>query len=391
MIKKIANWTFGSVFRTFGRIIAYVIFGLAVSYLLSSLDFRISDLFLDNVKAETFQNGYGVVVQYQDASHNTAFPYDNIYYYKEENSATSNGAQPNLTNFYNSMDVSDIRGGRFEAPFLISWPIISTTSSSTIYGQDYCDRWDWRSIDSYNNVIQWQCGRVSSSQDSTITDREYITPVVNLAVYVVYTDGNITYCTISNERNTISCPVPNKSTTTTVRYITISSYVRFTGSTSQTYKVGITNYFNKYASDANIIIDNQNQNTQSIIQQQENNTQQILDSNTTQAENDAQGFFDDFDVPDVGGLSAIITAPLNTIRSLLSSTCSKLILPLPYVNENLELPCMNEIYTEHFGLFFSLYQTIILAIVAYRCIRSIYFDITGFTNPDDDRIEVMDL
>lgn len=390
-MRKVFDWTIGSFFRTFGRIIAYLIIGGLIAYILADNDFRIDSLFLDNVKAETFQSGYGVVVQYQDSAHTTPFPYDDIYYYKNVNSATSNGASPNLTNFYNSMDVSDIRGGRFEAPFLITWPIVSTTSTSTIYGQDYCDRWNWRSIDSYNNVISWGCDRVSSSQDSTINDREYITPSVNLAVYVVYTDGNITYCTISNERNTISCPVPNKQTTTTVSYITISSYVRFTGNTSQTYKVGLTNYFNKYSSDANLIIDNQNQNTQSVIQNQQNQTQQILDDNTTQATSDSENFFGNFTVPDVGGLSAIVTAPLNTISSLLSSTCTNLVLPLPYVDEDLTLPCMNDIYTEHFGLFFSLYQTIILAVVAYRCIRSIFFDIHGFTNPNDDRIEVIDL
>ena len=52
-MRKIVDWTFGSVFRTFGRIIAYLIFGIAISYIFHSLDFRITDLFLDNVKADT--------------------------------------------------------------------------------------------------------------------------------------------------------------------------------------------------------------------------------------------------------------------------------------------------------------------------------------------------
>ena len=44
-MKKIINWTFGSVFRTFGRIIAYLIVGGLIGLILSQNHVKISDIF----------------------------------------------------------------------------------------------------------------------------------------------------------------------------------------------------------------------------------------------------------------------------------------------------------------------------------------------------------
>lgn len=365
MIKKIANWTFGSVFRTFGRIIAYLIFGIALSYILSSLDFRITDLFFDNVKADTlntFNTGgwagwpdstaFGS--QYSEARIDNPTYVNSIFNPSNTLSNISGINKIQITGYFYYLDLDD-----------------SFSTTCTQYDNNYgCLAWNYYtgniqqfSFQLWTNTRTEQCQLTFNGLDNSFRTE---------SGRYVFWEATCNASALNNIQLLIE-------------------YTNEDWGNDHHPKIGINKYVKYWRSDSSSIIDNQNQNTQSIIQQQQNNTQQILDSNTTQAENDAQGFFDDFDVPDVGGLSAIITAPLNTIRSLLSSTCSKLVLPLPYVNENLELPCMNEIYTQHFGLFFSLYQTIMLAIISYRCIRSIYFDITGFTNPDDDRIEVMDL
>ena len=90
-------------------------------------------------------------------------------------------------------------------------------------------------------------------------------------------------------------------------------------------------------------------------------------------------------------LTSVITAPLTFIQGLTSKTCSALTLPLPYVNQNLQLPCMTTIYQEHFGSFLSLYQTITFGIVSYWVIVRIFNLVKDFKNPDHDEIEVMDL
>lgn len=133
------------------------------------------------------------------------------------------------------------------------------------------------------------------------------------------------------------------------------------------------------------IIDNQNQNTNQTIST-------ITDSNTTEASSEANNFFSGFTSQDNGGISSIITAPLQAISGLVSAQCIQIELPIPYLdNKTLILPCMSSIYREHFGAVFSLYQTIIFGAIAYRMLVSLFMMIQGFKNPDDDKIEVVDL
>lgn len=51
-MKKIVNWTFGSVFRTFGRIIAYLIVGGLIGLIMSQNHVKISDIFSLGLKKE---------------------------------------------------------------------------------------------------------------------------------------------------------------------------------------------------------------------------------------------------------------------------------------------------------------------------------------------------
>lgn len=117
----------------------------------------------------------------------------------------------------------------------------------------------------------------------------------------------------------------------------------------------------------------------------------INDDDTTGAINEASDFFSSF-TTNTFGLTSIITAPLNLIRSVLSSTCTTLQLPLPYLdNKKLELPCMSTIYSQFFGSFFTIYQTITYGIIAYWVCVRIFNQVKDFKNPEHDEIEVMDL
>lgn len=116
----------------------------------------------------------------------------------------------------------------------------------------------------------------------------------------------------------------------------------------------------------------------------------ITNSDSSNAKNDANNFFSNFQT-DTFGLTSIITAPLNLISSLTSKTCSPLNLPLPFINKNLPLPCLSTIYSEYFGSFLTIYQTITFGIVAYWVCVRIFNLVKDFKNPDHDEIEVMDL
>lgn len=116
----------------------------------------------------------------------------------------------------------------------------------------------------------------------------------------------------------------------------------------------------------------------------------LNNSDTSGAQDSGGGFFNDF-TTDTHGLTGIITAPLSLIKSITSSSCSPLVIPLPYVDKDLTLPCMGEIYSNYFGSFLSIYQLITFGIVAYWvCVRTFNL-VKDFKNPDHDEIEVLDL
>lgn len=135
---------------------------------------------------------------------------------------------------------------------------------------------------------------------------------------------------------------------------------------------------------------------QQEIQNEQKETNEKLDNINDSITNDeidssaAGGFFGDYEDNDYG-LSSIITAPLQFIQNLNNNQCSSLTLPLPYVDQNLTLPCMTTIYSEHFGSLFTLYQAITTGFIAYWVSVRIFALVKGFKDPEDDKIEVMDL
>lgn len=144
-------------------------------------------------------------------------------------------------------------------------------------------------------------------------------------------------------------------------------------------------------SETNSKLDSVNSNLNANKQAVENQTNTMKDSNTNGATNSAGSFFSGFQT-DTFGLTSIITAPINLITSITSSTCAPVGLPIPFVdNMTLNLPCIRGIYEQHFGSLLSIYQTITFGIVAYWvCIR-IFALVKDFKNPEHDEIEVLDL
>lgn len=159
----------------------------------------------------------------------------------------------------------------------------------------------------------------------------------------------------------------------------------------------VTAYYVKYS----IMYDNsdaiQNQKLDNINNAQNQTNQKlgelndsISNDNTDEASNKASEFFSGFET-DTFGLTSIITAPLNLIGSITSSSCSPLGLEVPFVDSTLNLPCMTSIYERYFGSFLTVYQTITFGIIAYWVCVRIFALVKDFKNPDHDEIEVMDL
>lgn len=126
------------------------------------------------------------------------------------------------------------------------------------------------------------------------------------------------------------------------------------------------------------------------LDEQKKTNETLKDDNIDKAQDSAGGFFNDF-TTDTHGLTAIVTAPLSLISSITSSACTPLIIPLPYVDKDLTLPCMGTIYSNYFGSFLSIYQMITFGIIAYWVCVRIFNLVKDFKNPDHDEIEVFDL
>jgi len=148
---------------------------------------------------------------------------------------------------------------------------------------------------------------------------------------------------------------------------------------------------NKITNDKLDNLDTTIKNQTEVQQKNHDETMNTLkDDNTTEASNEASEFFSGFET-DTFGLTSIITAPLNLIGSITSSSCSPLGLEVPFVDSTLNLPCMTSIYERYFGSFLDVYQTITFGIIAYWVCVKIFALVKDFKNPDHDEIEVMDL
>lgn len=101
-------------------------------------------------------------------------------------------------------------------------------------------------------------------------------------------------------------------------------------------------------------------------------------------------FFEDF-TENSHGLSGIITIPLQAIQNLANNQCQTLTIPLPFTGNSITLPCMTEYYEEHIPTLYALLQTIIYGFMAYRILIDIFSMVKGFKDPDNDKIEVLDL
>lgn len=116
----------------------------------------------------------------------------------------------------------------------------------------------------------------------------------------------------------------------------------------------------------------------------------ITSTDTSDAEDKANGFFSNFDDNDYG-LSDVITMPLNVIKNITSTSCTPLVLPIPFVNTDVTLPCMNTIYSQFFGNILTIYQTITTGMIGYWVCINIFAMVKGFKDPDSDNVEVMEL
>lgn len=378
-MKKIFNWTFGSIFRTFGRIIAYLSVGLLIASILSKTGFKLTDLLpimRVNAAEITTNVSYarsGVInVPYEQK-------FDNSWIYKDFTSTTTSTRQEFKIDFTDILNTNDV--DFIELTMFTSEPTTTELTSNNI-GR-YCTKYSSEfagyaegNIPTYDYTCQ-SFREYTTGETTTVIDNDY--KLSNFNIYVITTDDQYLSCTITSTGK-IQCPTNRKNLKSVVtHFIFKSNHI-----THMRYAINI---------DYNLYIDS-NSKVQSSVDNIKDSTNDIKDSinndNVDDSTNTASNFFNNFST-DTHGLTGIITAPLNAIQSLTSKTCSPLVLPLPFVDKDLTLPCMREIYVDNFGAFMNIYDVITLGIISYWIMVRIFALVKDFKNPDHDEIEVMDL
>lgn len=141
-------------------------------------------------------------------------------------------------------------------------------------------------------------------------------------------------------------------------------------------------------------IENQNKqqhdDAQKQLEETKKQTDFIKDDDTSSAQNSANDFFTNFK-EDSHGLTGVITAPLGLLQSLTASKCEPLRFDLPIVKNEVSLPCMKSIYETYFGVFFSLWQIITTGLISYNVCLNFYKKVKDLQDPNNDKIEVLNL
>ena len=187
-----------------------------------------------------------------------------------------------------------------------------------------------------------------------------------------WTSNGASYCLYDLDKNYINCnAISSQNINITPQE---DGFIRYSLNVNNINT--ITNFTGEYCYN---MLDKQNQ------QQAEQNAY-LQDSSIDSSS--MSGFNVSFDY---GGVTGVLTAPLNAINSILSNTCTDLVFTLPFINKQITLPCLTPIYQTHASGLLSLYQTVITGIVSYWICLNIFKIIKGFSDPEEDRIEVLEL
>lgn len=102
------------------------------------------------------------------------------------------------------------------------------------------------------------------------------------------------------------------------------------------------------------------------------------------------GFFTDFRT-NFHGLSDIISTPLYAIKKLNKGVCSPLDIPIPYTDKSISLPCMTTVYQNSMPVILNIWQIVTNGIISYYIILDLFRIVKSFKEPEEDKIEVVNL
>lgn len=375
---KYFNCFFSSFFRTLGRIIVYILLGLVFSTILSKIDVHAQTI-LGGIEIgdwSSFTNGAFYNIVSTDSIQNKGWDLD---------SDGMVGPISSITTIMNSygmgMSICDLS---LLSDNYYSFTLLIGSDSNAYYHPFYVNRSTKLGI-SNNSSVWFTNFNYDNLSDGV--QQNYISYGDSLHIYLNSFTGIFKAPTNGTCLNLAFSS--NKTLDFYRQSFAIGYRLTSLGSKPLTQEQ-ISNALSQDFQNLNNSINNLSSGINQTNDKLNDINGSLNNSDTTDATNDANNFFNNF-TTDLHGLTGIITAPLNAINSLTNKSCSPLILPLPFVDKDLTLPCMRSIYDEHFGDFMTLYDTITFGIVSYWVCVRIFSLVKDFKNPEHDEIEVVDL
>lgn len=382
-MKRVSNWVFGSFFRSIGRILAFLLLGLAFIYLSDKFNFKLPSLLIDNVKAANIPINTSMWASQWCIDDSCDYTVGGSTYYRDYLAMGGSNSYTNTNRYLlTAIRLRDTftssnylqSGTQYQVRFKIWFSPLYNLNEYNFSQSDI----DFYVTDSGNNQTEVTQDNFTCTFSRIVnTDSFFLTCyfIPTSSIKQIYIRLKFNY-TLYTQYPLFELDTLNVSSSAV-------SYNSGTQEAIQEQTTAINNGFNNMISSINNLFNSQNENSQELLNS-------INDDNTTGATGTASNFFGNFNT-DTHGLTSIITAPLSAIQSLSSTTCQPLELPLPFVDNNLTLPCMRPIYEENFGGFMDLYDAITIGIVSYWVMVRIFALVKDFKNPDHDEIEVVDL
>ena len=123
-------------------------------------------------------------------------------------------------------------------------------------------------------------------------------------------------------------------------------------------------------------------------QEKTNNT--IKDDNVDSSTNQGSSFFNDFNSGDEGTLSDIVSLPLEYVQHL-NDTCKPFTISAGKLGD-FSIPCLSSIWSStSFAGVINTASIIINGIICYKLLTSLFLFFKDLKDPDDDKVEVMNL
>lgn len=353
-MKKIINWSFGTFFRTIGRVLAYLLVGflLAIVYLKLGLNFGYT-----KVNAQTLTNwaeGLPTLNRVQMYECQTS----NKCYDKEVNIqglVTVNGNRDIAISQSLTLDSGGIS--------------IQTNVNELKEGYLYLTNYYVCANYSLNNV------------DALIYNSNYGSPGVANTIYNSTSIATLSNIPGSGQQEFTSCKLYSGLYVPNVANNWATLRLKKSSSQSGTY-ISLIAVENRelgiYSDTIKTIVENANGNVQQAVNDVKEETKKTNDLISDTSDPDTEDSISDWsskmsDNP----LESVVMLPLNVLNSIqsgLSGTCSALNVPVPFIDETLNIPCISTIFSQIEGLteLWNTIGTIVAAIMLYQYLIYLY-------------------